>query len=131
MRYVSKLFQNIYEKAYITMVQRAPGVMGMLYDSTDQPWQHQSRRLALDRLNTTPMVKLLDRIQPDLCVATHFLPAKIIAWLIAKKKLLARNAIVITDYDVHAMQRMREAALRMRRPHAAAAIAEDALRLVD
>ena len=103
MRYVSKLFQNIYEKAYITMVQRAPGVMGMLYDSTDQPWQRQNRRLALDRLNTTPMVKLLDRVQPDLCVATHFLPAEIIAWLIAKKKLLARSAIVITDYDVHAM----------------------------
>jgi len=26
----------------------------------------------------------LKRIQPDLCVATHFLPAEIIAWLIAK-----------------------------------------------
>src|SRR5277367_5331335 len=103
MNYVSKLFQSIYEKAYITMVRRAPGVMGMLYDSTDQPWQHESRRLALDRLNTTPMVRLLNKIQPDLCVATHFLPAEIIAWLIAKKKLRARNAIVITDYDVHAM----------------------------
>src|SRR5271154_13119 len=103
MNYVSKLFQNIYEKAYITMVRRAPGMMGMLYDSTDQPWRHESRRLALDRLNTTPMVKLLNKIQPDLCVATHFLPAEIIAWLIAKKKLRARNAIVVTDYDVHAM----------------------------
>ena len=103
MNYVSKLFQNIYEKAYITMVRRAPGVMGMLYDRTDQPWRHESRRLALDRLNTTPMIDLLDEVQPDLCVATHFLPAEIIAWLIAKKKLRARNAIVITDYDVHAM----------------------------
>jgi processive 1,2-diacylglycerol beta-glucosyltransferase len=103
MDYVSKLFQNIYEKAYISMVRRAPGVMGMLYDRTDQPWQHQSRRLALDRLNTTPMVRLLNKIQPDLCVATHFLPAEIIAWLIAKKKLQSRHAIVITDYDVHAM----------------------------
>jgi len=103
MNYVSTLFQSIYEKAYITMVRRAPGVMGMLYDSTDQPWQHESRRLALDRLNTAPMIDLLDEVQPDLCVATHFLPAEIIAWLIAKKKLRARNAIVITDYDVHAM----------------------------
>jgi processive 1,2-diacylglycerol beta-glucosyltransferase len=103
MNYVSQLFQNIYEKAYITMVQRAPVVMGLLYDRTDQPWKHESRRLALDRLNTTPMIRLLDKIQPDLCVATHFLPAEIIAWLIAKKKLRARHAIVITDYDVHAM----------------------------
>jgi processive 1,2-diacylglycerol beta-glucosyltransferase len=49
------------------------------------------------------MIRLLKRIQPDLCVATHFLPAEIIAWLIAKKKMRARNAIVVTDYDVHAM----------------------------
>src|SRR5258705_6346470 len=49
------------------------------------------------------MIRLLKRVQPDLCVATHFLPAEIIAWLIAKKKLRAKNAIVVTDYDVHAM----------------------------
>lgn len=49
------------------------------------------------------MIRLLKRIQPDLCVATHFLPAEIIAWLIAKRKLTAHNAIVVTDYDVHAM----------------------------
>jgi len=103
LQYVSKLFQRIYDKAYISMVQRAPELMGVLYDRTDQPWQHPRRRLALDRLNTSPMIRLLKRIQPDLCVATHFLPAEIIAWLIAKRKLLAHNAIVVTDYDVHAM----------------------------
>jgi processive 1,2-diacylglycerol beta-glucosyltransferase len=103
LQYVSKLFQRIYDKAYISMVQLAPNLMGLLYDRTDQPWRHPRRRLALDRLNTGPMIRLLKRIQPDLCVATHFLPAEIIAWLIAKRKLRARNAIVVTDYDVHAM----------------------------
>ena len=101
--YVSKLFQRIYDKAYIAMVRNAPELMGVVYDRTDQPWQHLRRRLALDRLNTGPMIRLLKSVQPDLCVATHFLPAEIIAWLIAKKKLKARNAIVVTDYDVHAM----------------------------
>ena len=101
--YVSKLFQRVYDKTYISMVQKAPDLMGVLYDRTDQPWHHPRRRLALDRLNTQPMIRLLKRVQPDLCVATHFLPAEIIAWLIAKKKLHAKNAIVITDYDVHAM----------------------------
>ena len=101
--YVSKLFQGVYDKTYISMVQRAPDLMGVLYQRTDQPWQHPRRRLALDRLNAQPMIRLLKRVQPDLCIATHFLPAEIIAWLIAKKKLHAKNAIVITDYDVHAM----------------------------
>ena len=102
-QHVSKLFQRAYDKAYISMVRRAPELMGVLYERTDQPWQHSRRRLALDRLNTAPMIRLLKRVQPDLCVATHFLPAEIIAWLIAKRKLHAQNAIVVTDYDVHAM----------------------------
>lgn len=101
--YVSKLFQRAYDKTYISMVRRAPELMGVLYDRTDQPWQHPRRRLALDRLNSQPMIRMLKHVQPDLCVATHFLPAEIIAWLIAKKKLSAKNAIVVTDYDVHAM----------------------------
>jgi processive 1,2-diacylglycerol beta-glucosyltransferase len=103
LQYVSRLFQRVYDKAYISMVRRAPELMGLLYERTDQPWLHPRRRLALDRLNTGPMIRMLKRVQPDLCVATHFLPAEIIAWLIAKKKLRAHNAIVVTDYDVHAM----------------------------
>src|SRR6202021_1377197 len=102
-QYVSKLFQRVYDKAYISMVRRAPELMGVLYERTDQPWQHPRRRLAMDRLNTGPMIRLLKRVQPDLCVCTHFLAAEIVAWLIAKRKLRAHNAIVVTDYDVHAM----------------------------
>jgi processive 1,2-diacylglycerol beta-glucosyltransferase len=101
--YVSKLFQRLYDKTYISMVRRAPALMGVLYERTDQPWHHPRRRLAMDRLNTGPMIRLLKRVQPDLCVCTHFLAAEIVAWLIAKRKLRARNAIVVTDYDVHAM----------------------------
>jgi len=103
LQHVSKFFQRVYDKAYISMVRRAPELMGLLYERTDQPWLHPRRRLALDRLNTRPMIRFLKRIRPDLCVATHFLPAEIIAWLIAKRKLRAHNAIVVTDYDVHAM----------------------------
>jgi len=40
LQYVSKLFQRIYDKAYISMVRRAPELMGVLYDRTDQPWHH-------------------------------------------------------------------------------------------
>jgi processive 1,2-diacylglycerol beta-glucosyltransferase len=102
-QYVSKLFQRVYDKAYISMVRRAPELMGVLYERTDQPWHRPRQRLAMDRLNTGPMIRMLKRVQPDLCIATHFLAAEIVAWLIAKKKLRARNAIVVTDYDVHAM----------------------------
>jgi processive 1,2-diacylglycerol beta-glucosyltransferase len=102
-QHVSKVFQRLYDKTYINMVRRAPALMGVLYDRTDKPWEKMRPRLAIDRLNTQPMIRMLKRAQPDLCIATHFLPAEILAWLIAKKKLQARNAIVVTDYDVHAM----------------------------
>src|SRR5712692_1074626 len=98
--YTSKLFQKIYNEAYIALVRRTPGLMGLLYDRADRPWHHLSRRLALDRLNTGPMIRLLRRVQPDLCVATHFLPAEIIAWLKDKRKIRARHVIVVTDFDV-------------------------------
>lgn len=101
--YTSKLFQKIYNDAYIALVRRTPGLMGLLYDRADRPWRHLSRRLALDRLNTGPMIRLLRRVQPDLCVATHFLPAEIIAWLKDKRKIRAQHVIVVTDFDVHAM----------------------------
>src|SRR5262249_56213808 len=42
-------------------------------------------------------------VNPDLGSATPSLPAEIIAWLRAKQKLRTRNAVVVTDYDVHAM----------------------------
>ncbi|HLZ12824.1 MAG TPA: glycosyltransferase [Candidatus Acidoferrum sp.] len=100
---VSRVFQRLYDKSYIAMVRRAPELMGVLYNRTDHPWEKMRRRLIVDRLNAQPMIRMLKRVQPDLCVATHFLPGEIIAWLIAKKKLRTRNAIVVTDYDVHAM----------------------------
>src|ERR1700676_2867128 len=103
MKYASKLFQNIYHKTYISLANRAPDLLGLLYDRTDQPWNSPRPRAAIDPLNVQPMIRMLQRVQPDLCIATHFLPGEILAWLVAKKKLRARNAIVITDYDVHAL----------------------------
>ena len=103
MKYASKLFQSLYHKTYVSLANRAPDLLGLLYNRTDQPWNHPRPRLAVDRLNVQPMIRMLKRVQPDLCIATHFLPGEILAWLIAKKKLRARNAIVITDYDVHAL----------------------------
>jgi processive 1,2-diacylglycerol beta-glucosyltransferase len=60
-------------------------------------------RLMLDRLNTGPLERFIAEFQPDITVCTHFLPAEIISYLIAKGKLSARLSIVVTDLDVHAM----------------------------
>jgi processive 1,2-diacylglycerol beta-glucosyltransferase len=103
LEYTNALFRRLYGKAYIDMVGAMPEVLGWMYDSLDKPWQNERRRLALDRLNTQPLIKFLKNYQPDIAVCTHFLPAEIISWLKAKDKITFPQAIVVTDFDVHAM----------------------------
>jgi processive 1,2-diacylglycerol beta-glucosyltransferase len=103
LNYTNPLFRRLYGKAYIDMVGAMPEVLGWMYDSLDKPWQNERRRLALDRLNTQPLINLLKKEQPDVAVCTHFLPAEIISWLKAKGKISFPQAIVVTDFDVHAM----------------------------
>jgi processive 1,2-diacylglycerol beta-glucosyltransferase len=103
LNYTNKLFRHLYAKAYLDLVQNAPAALGWLYDHLDRPWRNERRRLALDRLNTRPFVRLLRDYRPDITVCTHFLPAEIISWLKAKERLRNPQAIVVTDMDVHAM----------------------------
>jgi processive 1,2-diacylglycerol beta-glucosyltransferase len=103
LHYTNKVFRHLYSKAYIDLVNKLPEVPGWMYDKLDKPWKNERRRLALDKLNTRPLVKLLREYQPDVIICTHFLPAEIVAWLRAKDRLISRQAIVVTDFDVHAM----------------------------
>ena len=103
LNYTNKLFRHLYSKAYIDLVNKMPEVPGWFYDKLDKPWKNERRRLALDKLNTRPFVKLLRDYRPDLIVCTHFLPAEIVSWLKAKERLASRQVIIVTDFDVHAM----------------------------
>jgi processive 1,2-diacylglycerol beta-glucosyltransferase len=103
LNYTNKVFRHLYSKAYIDLVNKLPEVPGWVYDKLDKPWKNERRRLALDKLNTRPLVKMLREYQPDLIVCTHFLPAEIVSWLKAKERLASRQVIIVTDFDVHAM----------------------------
>ncbi|HET6892520.1 MAG TPA: glycosyltransferase [Pyrinomonadaceae bacterium] len=103
LQFTNKVFRHLYSKAYIELVNKLPEVPGWVYDKLDTPWKNERRRLALDKLNTRPLVKLLREHQPDMIVCTHFLPAEIVSWLKAKERLASRQAIIVTDFDVHAM----------------------------
>lgn len=103
LEYTNKIFRDLYSKAYIDMVNKAPEMLGWLYDALDRPWKMERRRLAFNKLNTIPFVKMLRDYEPDIIVCTHFLPSEIISSLKAKERLASRQAIVVTDFDVHAM----------------------------
>ena len=103
LQYTSKLFRRVYAQAYLDLVNRAPDVLGWLYDYFDEPWKHARLRLALEKLNATRFIRLLEDYAPDWAVSTHFLPAELIAWLRSKKRLATRQAVVVTDFDVQGM----------------------------
>ena len=103
LRFTNRLFRDFYSKLYIQLVQRAPTILGIVYNTTDEPWKTDRMRLMLDRLNTGPLERFIARFKPDITVCTHFLPSEIISYLITKGKLDARLSIVVTDLDVHAM----------------------------
>jgi len=92
--YTNVVFRRLYSEAYLEMVNSAPEVLGWLYDYLDQPWQNERQRLAWDRLNTRPFIKLLEQYKPEITICTHFLPAEIISWLRAKERLYSPQAIV-------------------------------------
>lgn len=101
--YTNALFRNIYSRAYLEMVKTMPEVLGWLYDNQDEPWKYELPKVAFDKLNSGPLIKLLESYQPEITVCTHSLPAEIISWLKAEGRLSTRQAIVITDFDLHAL----------------------------
>lgn len=99
----NKLFRDFYSTLYTKLVQSAPDFLGWWYKTSDEPWRTDAARLAIDRLNTGPLVREIREFRPDITVCTHFMPAGIISHLIAKGQLDAHLSIVVTDFDFHMM----------------------------
>lgn len=103
LKYTNAIFRKAYSDLYIELVNKQPEILGWIYNSLDQPWRYQKRRLALNRLNTGSFIKLLKKEKPSIALCTHFLPAEIILYLKRKKYLDVPVGVVVTDFDAHAM----------------------------
>jgi processive 1,2-diacylglycerol beta-glucosyltransferase len=103
LRYTNKPFRDFYSKFYVSLVRNAPTFLGWWYDKSDEPWKTDRMRLMFDRMNTVPLVRMIRKLQPDMTICTHFLPAEIISHLIGRGEIEARLSIVVTDLDFHAM----------------------------
>jgi processive 1,2-diacylglycerol beta-glucosyltransferase len=101
--YTNKVFRKLYGEAYFDLANKAPSLLGWLYDRMDKPWTHDGLTHAFNKLNTAPFVRLLKEYQPDIAVCTHFLPADIISRLKARHRMTCPLAVVVTDFDAHAL----------------------------
>lgn len=90
--------------AYNAFVQENPWLVGWWYDVNDEPFKNEGlARKLFDLLNAQPLVKFIKSFDPHISVCTHFMPAGIIAQLMAERAINTSLAIVTTDYDFQGM----------------------------
>ena len=99
-------FRRIYGRAYLDLVNKAPHVLGYIYDLMDKPSRsgkdrRDQFRLAFEKLNLQAFIDLLKEQRPDLAINTHFLPAEIIAHLRRRRRWHIPQTTVTTDFDTH------------------------------
>ena len=98
-------FRRLYGTAYLDLVNKAPHILGYLYDMMDRPRspKHRSDRLriAVQKLNLKKFIDLLKSEPWDVIVNTHFLPAEMVASLRRKGKLRTPHCTVTTDFETH------------------------------
>jgi processive 1,2-diacylglycerol beta-glucosyltransferase len=106
MELVPKLFKTIYADTYIKVVERHPAFWGYLYDKSDHEKVDSALsrlRIAIERLNTQKLKKVLAEINPDHVICTHFLPAQLLSGKISRGSFNKPVWVQVTDFDVHAL----------------------------
>jgi processive 1,2-diacylglycerol beta-glucosyltransferase len=103
----NKAFRRIYGKGYLDVASRAPHFLGYVYDLLDRPREKEGEfepdrlRVALEKLNMHPFLRLLRSETWDMVVNTHFLPAEIIGSLRASGQISVLQVTVTTDFMTH------------------------------
>ncbi len=99
------VFRRLYGSAYLDLVNKAPHVLGYIYDLLDRPRSPRSRRdrlrLLVEKLNLRKLCELLECESWDAIVSTHFLPAEIIASLRRAGRIDTPQITVTTDFETH------------------------------
>ena len=96
----NEVFNRLYDDAYFQLVSQAPWLVGWGYDNADPPFKLAASPLKwLEQLNTVSFVRELREYNPDVVICTHFLPARLVSLMLARKQLRATLTVVTTDYD--------------------------------
>jgi len=98
-------FRRLYGEAYLDLVNRAPHVLGYVYDWLDRAPSkaHATDRLRalVEKVNLRKFLKFLEDAPWDVIVNTHFLPSELIAELRRDGKIATPQVTVTTDFETH------------------------------
>ncbi len=106
MDYVSSTFKKIYTDFYIQLVDKAPSLWSYLYNFSNEAKADsgiERVRRSIERWNAAPLLRKIKEFQADAIICTHFLPAEMLARLIAQQELHCPVWVQVTDFDLHRM----------------------------
>ncbi|MBI3714265.1 MAG: glycosyltransferase [Burkholderiales bacterium] len=106
MDYVTRAFKQIYTDFYIQLVDKAPSLWSYLYNFSNEAKADsgiERLRRSIERWNAAPLLRKIKEFQADAIICTHFLPAEMLARLIAKQELHCPVWVQVTDFDLHRM----------------------------
>ncbi len=107
-KFFSPLHKKIHEDGYVTLVEKAPELWGLIFGKTDHPKvaraMSQMRRLFPSH-SRHKFIRHLQQFQPDVVLCTHYLPLETLGLLRQKSALPVPPLVVsiVTDFEAHAL----------------------------
>ena len=106
-KFFSPLHRKIVSDGYVSIVEHAPEIWGMMFAKSDTP----KRAEALNRLkrlfpsnSRVRFARYLKQFKPDAVLCTHYLPLETLSWLRQKRDGLRPLAVsIVTDFEAHAL----------------------------
>jgi processive 1,2-diacylglycerol beta-glucosyltransferase len=103
-------FRRFYGAHYLKLVEALPQLWSYLYSKTDRPSRNSllgDLKRAAEKLNLRKLDAEIARLEPDLILCTHFLPAELLSRQRSRRRPGAKPVpplwVQVTDFDVHAL----------------------------
>ncbi len=106
-KFFSPLHRKLVSDGYVSLVNHAPELWGMMFAKTDSP--ELARRINRIKAKFPSKSRLLfgrhlKAFRPDVVLCTHYLPLETLAWLRRKKDGPTPFAVsIVTDFEAHAL----------------------------
>ena len=100
------LFKKLYSDFYFAVVRKSPELWGYFYKQSGRrrgPAPKSPLLKLFDQFNYKKYIKLIDTLQPDAIVCTHFLPYLAISEQMRSPAWKIPIFSVPTDYDIHSL----------------------------
>ncbi len=99
--YSTDLIKYLYGKMYLDVVKTIPELYAYSYKHYESSKKFIKPRFLIDKFNFSDFFELMEKFDPDVVVATHFISEAISENYRRKRRKRFRIAVTLTDYEFH------------------------------